>query len=261
MSITHETPDSPTPSLDLRDKVALVTGGASGLGHATARALAEAGVVVVIADRDEAAGTRVAAEVGGHFVATDVADLDSNLAAVAFAVDRCGGLDLVHLNAGITSGCSLGDDFDLELYRRAMGVNLDGVVFGTHAALPALRARGGGAIVATASLAGLASVPLEPIYAANKHAVVGLTRALGPGLALEGIRFNAVCPGFADTPLVDPIREGLAGANLPLIDPQIVADTVVRIFRSSDSAGACWFVQAGVEPAPFRFRGIPGPRA
>ena len=84
-----------------------------------------------------------------------------------------------------------------------MGVNLDGVVFGTHAALPALKARGGGAIVATSSLAGLIGVPLEPIYSANKHAVVGLARSLGPALIADGIRFNAVCPGFADTPLVE----------------------------------------------------------
>ena len=84
----------------------------------------------------------------------DVRDLDANLALVAAAVDRFGGLDLVHLNAGISTGMSLGADFDLERYRRAMAINLDGVVFGVHAALPALIERGGGTIIATASLAG-----------------------------------------------------------------------------------------------------------
>src|SRR5829696_2672080 len=171
----------------LRDRVALVTGGASGLGRATAVALAAAGAEVVVADVDVAAGEAVAAQVGGHFVATDVSDLEANRAMVAFVRERCGRLDLAHLNAGVTSGCGLGEDFDLAAYRRAMGVNLDGVVFGTHAVLGALRENdppNRGAIVATASLAGLAAVPMEPLYAANKHAVVGLTRSLGPSLAL-----------------------------------------------------------------------------
>ena len=243
---------------DLRDKVALVTGGAGGLGRATCLALAEAGARVVVSDVDEDGGRAVAADVGGEFVAADVAELDANLAAVAFAVERCGGLDLVYLNAGIVTGCGLGEDFDVELYRRAMGVNLDGVVFGTHAALPALRARGGGAIVATASLAGLTAVPLDPVYAANKHAVVGLARSLGP-LGAEGIRFNAVCPGFAETAIIAPIRESLAAEGMPIIAPEQVADAVIELFAGTMS-GECWFVQAGREAGAFRFRNLPGPR-
>lgn len=243
----------------LRDKVAMVTGGASGLGRATAFALAEAGAEVVVADANEAAGREVAEQVGGHFVATDVSDLDSNLAAVAFATERCGGLDLAHLNAGVTSGCGVGDDFDLASYRRAMGVNLDGVVFGTHAVLPALRARGGGAIVATASLAGLTAVPMDPLYAANKHAVVGLTRSLGPALAGESIRFNAVCPGFAESAMIAPMRDALVDMGIEIIPAETVANTVVRLF-ASDANGECWFVQAGREPEPFTFRNVPGPR-
>src|SRR6476659_6226846 len=177
---------------ELRDKVALVTGGASGLGHATVLALAEAGAEVVVADLDEAGAREVAALVGGHAVACDVADLDANRAMADFAVDTCGGLDIAFLNAGVATGCGIGDDFDLALYRRANGANLDGVVFGTHAVLPALRARGGGAIVATASLAGLTGVPMDPLYAANKRAVVGLARSLGDVLAPEGITYNAI---------------------------------------------------------------------
>jgi NAD(P)-dependent dehydrogenase (short-subunit alcohol dehydrogenase family) len=246
----------------LRDRVALVTGAASGLGRATALALAAAGAEVVVADVDVAGGEAVAAQVGGHFVEVDVADLASNRAMVAFARERCGRLDLAHLNAGVTSGCGLGDDFDLAAYRRAMGVNLDGVVFGTHAVLGALRANEGpdrGAIVATASLAGLAAVPMEPIYAANKHAVVGLARSLGPSLALDGIRFNAVCPGFAESAMTAPIREGLEAAGFELIPAEVVAETVVRLF-ALDVHGECWFVQQGREPAPFQFRNVPGPR-
>ncbi|MDP9386051.1 MAG: SDR family NAD(P)-dependent oxidoreductase [Actinomycetota bacterium] len=242
----------------LADKVALVTGGASGLGRATCRALAAEGAEIVVADVDEPGGEEAAREVGGHFVRTDVSVLEENLAAVAFAGERCGGLDLAFLNAGVASGCGVGEDFHLALYRRAMGINLDGVVFGAHAVLPALRARGGGAVVATASLAGLTGVPMDPIYAANKHAVVGLTRSLGPGLAAEGIRFNAVCPGFAESALVAPMREALIDAGFRILPAETVADTVVGLMRS-EANGECWFVQPDREPGPFRFRGVPGP--
>ena len=246
---------------DLSDQVALVTGGAGGLGRATCLALAERGVEVVVCDVDEAGGRAVAEQVGGHFVRADVSTLEDNRAAVAFVEQTCGGLDLVHLNAGVMSGCGIGEDFDPDLYRRAMSINLDGVVFGTHAALPALKRRGGGAIVATASLAGLIGVPLDPIYAANKHAVVGLARSLGPALALDGIRFNAVCPGFAESAMVVGVRDGLAAAGIPIIPAEQVAGTVVHLFSSPEIEGECWFVQAGRESAAFAFRGIPGPRA
>jgi NAD(P)-dependent dehydrogenase (short-subunit alcohol dehydrogenase family) len=247
----------------LRDRVALVTGGASGLGRATALALAAAGAEVVIADLADSSGADVAAQVGGHFVATDVSDLEANRAMVAFALERCGRLDLAHLNAGVTSGCGLGEDFDLAAYRRAMGVNLDGVVFGTHAVLAALRRNDGpdrGAIVATASLAGLTAVPMEPLYAANKHAVVGLARSLGPALAFDGIRFNAVCPGFAVSAMTAGFAADLEAAGIPLIPAELVAERVVRLF-ALDVSGECWFVQPGREPAPFAFRNVPGPRA
>ncbi|HYF26517.1 MAG TPA: SDR family NAD(P)-dependent oxidoreductase [Baekduia sp.] len=243
----------------LRDKVALVTGGASGLGRATALALAAQGAEVVVADVDFDGAQEVAGLVDGHAVSTDVGDLDSNRAAFEFAVETCGGLDLVHLNAGVSTGCGLGDDFDEQRYRRAMGVNLDGVVFGTHCALPALRARGGGAIVATASLAGLTAVPYDPIYAANKHAVVGLARSLGPGLVGDGIRFNAVCPGFAESAIITDIREALVESGFSIIPAERVADAVLTLF-AGDMSGECWVVQAGRDPLPFAFRGIPGPR-
>jgi NAD(P)-dependent dehydrogenase (short-subunit alcohol dehydrogenase family) len=243
----------------LAGKIALVTGAAGGLGGATARALAAEGAVVVAADIDEAGARAVAAEVGGHAVACDVSDLDDNRAAVKFAVETCGGLDLVHLNAGIGSGCGVDGDFDLGLYRRAMGVNLDGVVFGTHFALPALRARGGGAIVATSSLAGLTGTPYDVLYSASKHAVVGLTRSLGPPLAEEGIRFNAVCPGFAETAIIEPLREMIAASGVPIIPAEQVAAAVVELF-AGDAAGECVVVQPGRPPIPFAFRGIPGPR-
>jgi NAD(P)-dependent dehydrogenase (short-subunit alcohol dehydrogenase family) len=243
----------------LDGKVALVTGAAGGLGRATVRALAAEGATVVAADVDDAGARAIAAQAGGHAIACDVSDLEANRAAVAFAVDTCGGLDLVHLNAGIGSGCGVDGDFDLELYRRAMGVNIDGVVFGTHAALPALRARGGGAIVATSSLAGLTGTPYDVLYSANKHAVVGLTRSLGPTLAEEGIRFNAVCPGFAESAIIEPIRDMIAASGVAIIAPEEVAGAVVELF-AGDAAGECIVIQPGREPLPFAFRGVPGPR-
>ena len=244
---------------DLSGSVALVTGGAGGLGAATCRALAEAGARVVVSDLQEDAGRALADEVDGAFVRADVSRMEDNEAMVAFALKQFGGLDLLHLNAGISSGCGIGDSFDLDRYRLAMSVNLDGVVFGTQAALPAL-SDGGGAVVATASLAGLTGVAGDPFYAANKHAVVGLARSLGPALEPAGVRFNAVCPGFADSPIIDDIRAPLAEAGVPVIPAADVADAVLALF-ASEATGECWFVQAGREPARFQFRGIPGPRA
>jgi NAD(P)-dependent dehydrogenase (short-subunit alcohol dehydrogenase family) len=244
---------------ELDGRVALVTGGASGLGRAASRALAAAGAQVLVVDLDAEGAATVAEEIGGEALAADVSKLDENLAMVAEAETLFGRLDLVYLNAGVSSGIGVDESFDLEQYRRVMGVNLDGVVFGTHAALPALGRSGGGAIVATASLAGLTAVPFDPLYAANKHAVVGLARSLGPGLAEQGIRFNAVCPGFAESKIIEPIREGLAASGTPIIPAEQVADAVMELF-TGDMTGECWFVQAGRPSGNFEFRGIPGPR-
>jgi NAD(P)-dependent dehydrogenase (short-subunit alcohol dehydrogenase family) len=245
--------------VDLDGKVAIVTGGASGLGRATCEALVAANAKVLVVDLDEARGSEVASELAVEFLAADVARLEDNHAFVQAATERFGGVDLVHLNAGIGTGCGLGEDFELGRYRRAMGVNLDGVVFGVHAALPALEARGGGAIVATASLAGLTGMPHDPVYTANKHAVVGLVRGVGPVLAQRGIRLNAVCPGFAESPIIDPIRGMLAEAGIPIVPAESVAETVLELFTSGAS-GQCWYVQPGRPAEPFKFRGIPGPR-
>jgi NAD(P)-dependent dehydrogenase (short-subunit alcohol dehydrogenase family) len=243
----------------LDGKVAIVTGGAGGLGRATCQALSTAGARVLVVDVDDRGGQEVAEAVEGEFFAADVSRPEDNEALIEAAVERFGGLDLVHLNAGVISGCGVGEDFDPALYRRAMGVNLDGVVFGTHAAVSALEANGGGAIVATASLAGLTGVAADPLYAANKHAVVALARSLGPALVERGIRFNAVCPGFSESPMIDPIRDQLRQQGIPVIPAEAVADAVLCLF-AGEMSGECWFVQAGRQPGPFRFRGIPGPR-
>ncbi len=238
--------------------MAIVTGAASGFGRALTERMGALGVRVVACDVDEVGGREVAEATGALFVACDVSSPADNAAAVAVAVERYGGVDMAFLNAGVASGTVPGEDFDLAAYRRAMGVNIDGVVFGINAVLPAIKARGGGAIVATASLAGLTSVPLDPIYAANKHAVVGLVRSLGPVLEQQNVRINAICPGFSDTAIITPIRDALVEQGLPIIPVAEVIDVVLRLF-DGDMSGECWFVQPGRESQPFAFRGIPGP--
>lgn len=239
-------------------KVALITGGGNGIGAALARRLAGLGARVVVADVDTDAGSAVAAGIGAVFTRCDVRELADNKAAVATAVDTYGGLDIVALNAGVSTGFGLGEDFDPERYRRVMAINLDGVAFGAHAALPALRARGGGDIVATASLAGLVPVPLDPVYAANKAAVVGLVRALGPAWARYGIRVNALCPAFADTAIVTGIRPLLEQAGVPILPVEAVVDTFLAVLTGGGT-GEAWFLQPGRPGEPYRFRGVPGP--
>jgi NAD(P)-dependent dehydrogenase (short-subunit alcohol dehydrogenase family) len=241
------------------DRAALVTGGASGIGAAAARALSARGIRVAIADLDAEAGERVAAEVGGSYVRVDVRRLDDLTAAVATVEDRYGRLDIAHLNAGIGGGLGVGDDFDTDRYRALVGVNLDGVVFGVHAALPALRRAGGGTVIATASLSGLTAFPADPLYAATKHAVVGLVRSLAEPLSADRIRIHALCPGFTGTPLVTPLLPALRAQALPLISVEDVAATLLAALDSLDS-GLAWVVQPGRTGTPYAFRGVPGPR-
>ena len=245
--------------MDFKDKVALVTGGANGLGRGTAEALINRGAKVVLADIEDDTGRATAAEIGAEFIHTDVTDPAASQAAVEFAKQKFGRLDLAFLNAGISTGCGLDQSFDLDRYRTAMGVNLDGVVFGLNAAIPAMREAGGGSIVCTASLAGLAPTPFDPIYAANKAAVVGLVRSVGPVYDLENIHVNGICPGFADTRIVDPIKEGLTGEGIPIIPVEQVVDGIMDLF-GEESGGHCHFVQHGMETQELNFRRVPGPR-
>ncbi|TMR01889.1 SDR family NAD(P)-dependent oxidoreductase [Actinomadura soli] len=247
------------PPFDGSGKVALITGGSNGIGAAAARRLAREGARVVLADVDAEAGAALAEELDGAFVRCDVREPADSEAAVAAAVERFGGLDVAFLNAGVAGSGGVGDDFDLAAYRRAMGVNLDGVVFGVHAALPALRARGGGDIVATASMAALTATPLDPVYGANKAAVVGLVRALGPALAGEGVRVNALCPSFADTGILVPIKGHLQETGFPILGVDDVVTAFMQVL-DGDGTGEAWYVVPGRPAEPFGFRGVPGPR-
>jgi NAD(P)-dependent dehydrogenase (short-subunit alcohol dehydrogenase family) len=242
--------------MDLRGKAALVTGGASGIGAAAVRRLAAAGAVVAIADRDEAGARALAAEVGGLALPGDVSDPALLKMSVDIAEDAFGRLTTVLLNAGITAGQSGVENLDIAGYRRIMAVNVDHVVFGLTAAVPALRRAGGGHIVVTASLAGLVPMPGDALYTLTKHAVVGYVRAAAPTLGAEGIRVNAVCPGFADTPLLAAARDRFG--DFPLLSAEDVADAVEAVLERGEP-GECWFCQPGREPAPYGFRGVPGP--
>ena len=243
----------------LHGATALITGGASGIGAAFARVLVGRGANVVLADLDETAGPAVAAELGGRFVRTDVRRPEDLAAAVRVAEAAYGRLDVVHLNAGLaTGGMTLGADFDADRYRLLMDVNLDGVVYGIHAALPALRRAGGGAIVATSSLSGLTPFPGDALYAASKHAVVGLVRSLAEPLAADGITIAALCPGFTDTPLVAPFAGAFRDAGFPLLEATDVAAAALAAIDGGGS-GEAWIVQPGRPGEPYRFRGVPGP--
>jgi NAD(P)-dependent dehydrogenase (short-subunit alcohol dehydrogenase family) len=240
-------------------KVAYITGGASGFGAEVARQLARRGDDVILLDVNDDDGKRVADELGGTFLHCDVSDYEQVVATTAEAEKAYGGIDLFFLNAGIATGCGVDEDFDLATYQRAMGINLDGVVYGVHAALPVLRRRGGGAIVCTASMAGLTAVPFDPVYGANKHAVVGLVRAMGPALAPQNITINAFCPGFAETKIIGPIKDHLQQSGVPIIPVETAGEAVLQAFDGSET-GQAYLLQAGLEPMVYKFRGIPGPK-
>jgi NAD(P)-dependent dehydrogenase (short-subunit alcohol dehydrogenase family) len=239
-------------------RVALVTGGAGGFGRAFARRLAARGHAVVVADLDADGAAEVAAEVGGTPVRADVSRPEDTVAAVRTAVSEHGRLDVVALNAGVGSGLGPLDPLDLEAYRRVVGVNQDAVVYGLDAALPAMRASGGGNVVVTASLAGLVPMPADPLYTLTKTGVVGYVRAVGEACAAVGVTVTALCPGFADTAILGPMREPLAEAGLPLLSADDVGDAFLDLLDRG-RPGEAWFVQPGRAPGPYHFRGVPGP--
>jgi NAD(P)-dependent dehydrogenase (short-subunit alcohol dehydrogenase family) len=234
--------------------VVLVTGGASGIGAALARKARERGSEVIIADLDAERGERLAAEIGAAFVRTDVRQPADNTAVVAAALGLHGRLDRVHLNAGVLAGTSIGPGFDVDAYRLLVGVNLDAVVFGVQAALPALR-ESGGSILVTASATGMRPSP-EVLYAATKHAVIGLVRSLGPVLVADGVAINAICPGLVDTPMIAARRESISDAGLPVADTAYVVDAAERVLADGRT-GQAWVVMADRSVTPFEFAELP----
>lgn len=248
-------------------KVALITGGASGIGLATAKRLRTEGAKVVIADVDETGGKAVAEDLGAEFVRLDVSDSGNWSDVVSGITQREGGLDIAFLNAGITTYPASGNDFspsfdiaDLpeDTYRRIMGVNVDGVVLGAKAVANAIEARGGGAIVATASVAGVIAFAPDPIYTMTKHAVVGFVRALAPSLGEKGVSINAVLPGAVDTNILGPgMAEKAREVGLTIIDPAEIAQGVVTAITDGTS-GQLWLCLAEREAFTYEFAPIAG---
>ena len=213
---------------------ALVTGGRSGIGAAIVGALESEGIDVRVLDL-----------VDGF----DVGDPDA-----WESVER---VDLACLNAGVLTGERLIGRVTEEQYRRITGANLDGVVYGVRRLAQVMHE---GAIVVTASLAGLTTTPDDPLYALTKHAVVGFVRSVAPQLAERGIRINMVNPGFVETPMLEQAVPHFEEAGFPLLRADEVARAVLLAARD-DEVGQAWVVQPGREPLKFRFPGIPGPRA
>jgi NAD(P)-dependent dehydrogenase (short-subunit alcohol dehydrogenase family) len=208
-----------TQLLDLTGKVAVVTGGGSGIGEACAKLMARRGAKVVVADIDaepaEAVAKTIASD-GGEAVAVrvDVADAASVEAMIASAVEGFGGLDIGVNNAGIGGPMAPTGEYPLDGWRAVMSVNLDGVFYCTREEIRAMRERGGGSIVNMASILGSVGFANSVAYVSAKHGVLGLTKNAALEHATDGIRVNAVGPGFIRTPLVESAMDADALAFL-----------------------------------------------
>lgn len=255
----------PAGRVELDGNVAVVTGGGSGIGRAIVEALVVGGASVLAADLDALALEAVAEATGCATIEVDVTSEQANNDMMSAAMDRFGRLDLAFLNAGVLGRprTSHGDpylasDLDLDRYRAAMAVNTDAVVYGTVAATKVMAATGGGAIIATASTAGLTAWPITPFYAASKHAVVGWVRAMGESLALEGVTMNAICPGGVATPLVGRVAAD-AGDETRLLRPSTVAEAAIATALSGAN-GQAVSVVAGRDPIwqAHDFSDVPG---
>ena len=259
--------------MDIQGRVALITGAGSGIGRATALRLAREGAAVIVADVDETGGKKTVGQIetdGGRaaFVHADVADIKSVEAMIAFAEETFGGLDILHNNAGIY-GRSAFLEGGPERWAQVLEVNLRGVILGTQYGIQAMRRRGGGVIVNTASIAGLVGYAANPVYSASKGGVVLFTASLAPLKEEMNIRVNCVCPGIVDTPMLaqavsapgeqdrQAIEERLN--QLPLIAPEEIADAVVELIKDDALAGRAMRIIGGqpralsnVPPLPAR---------
>lgn len=216
--------------IDLTGRVALVTGGASGIGFATAREFADAGAFVIVADRDEGRLATTIAELnslGGECrpAVMDVSDADQCVAAIQQTTSSFGRLDYAFNNAGINELTLFRDsppethELSADAWRKIISVNLDGVFHCLAAEIPIMLAQGGGAIVNTASIQGSVSFPRTAAYTASKHGVLGLTRTIAREYGSRQIRCNAISPGVVDTPLTQEAMELGGFTRSDLVDP------------------------------------------
>ena len=221
-------------------KVALVTGAAGGIGRATARRLADEGARVLLADLPGSGLDEVAAALGAQGLAcpTDVTRSEEVERAVAMAERELGGLDLLVNNAGIEGAVASIETYPLELFDRVMAVNVRGVFLGMRHAAPALRRRGGGAIVNLASVAGVTGDPNLSAYVASKHAVIGLTRCAAPAFGPQGIRVNAVAPSTVETRMMRAIETGLGGPQPELVRKLVIDRIPIGRYAEPDEVAA-----------------------
>jgi len=204
--------------MDFAGKVALVTGGGNGIGRAASAAFARHGAKVVVVDRDTAGAEATAGiirQIGGEAIAVtaDVTRSADVQAYVKAAIDKFGRIDCFFNNAGIEGKVAPTAEYDEEMFDAVIGVNVKGVFLGLRHVLPEMIRQGSGAVVNTASVAGLVGTPGMPAYVASKHAVIGLTKTAAGEVARQGIRVNAVCPGPVDTRMIHDLEEQLAPGN------------------------------------------------
>jgi NAD(P)-dependent dehydrogenase (short-subunit alcohol dehydrogenase family) len=204
--------------MDFSGQVALVTGGAGGIGSATAKGFAERGAKVAVVDADLDGAKAVADAIGGAggiaiAIHADVTSSASVKAYVDKTVGEFGTIDCFFNNAGIVGKICPTAEYDEAVFDAVIGVNVKGVFLGLRHVLPVMIAKGSGAIVNTASVAGLVGTPGMPAYCASKHAVLGITKTVSGEVARQGIRVNAVCPGPVQTSMIETVQREINAAE------------------------------------------------